>query len=212
MGWGTTPVRRPPRERTPLTRRRLFWLGLLLLGIALAKLSELWFAVGGWSRLLQWSGGMLLGLAALVGLAVLGWRSALAGGAVVVLAAYLLSGVEPALRDASFRMFVREHRDGLTRAVGLLKPVRMTQRIRGPEPQCARLPGLRPADCAPLVALLSDLGVSSAWREGPATVFETYGMLDARGGILHCPPAPGGSCARRNQRHLEGDWYRWWLE
>ena len=177
---------------------------LLLAGIAAVWLSELFFAAGGMRRWVPLFGGLVIALAGWGEIARRGWRPALAAGALAFASAWTLTVCSPALVRQSFRFFIHENRDDLARAVAIMGPVRMEHRVRSDDP-CP--PGLSPRGCAELKRTMHRFGAYAAWKEGPTTVFQTYGWVNVRGGVLYCPR---DDCESRGRRHVEGAWYSWW--
>jgi len=152
-----------------------------------------------------WFAGLLLAFAAWIGMAMLGWRSALTSTALAVVSAGVFLLCAPVLHRQSLRFYVRAHRAELTRIVGIMKPVTgaRTRRL-----STCELPGFPARECATVTALMREAGTYSVWKERDSTLFELYGWIDNRGGIRHCPGATAETCARRG-RHIDGDWYSW---
>lgn len=190
----------PPAAARPRHRGR--WL-LLVAGTGMVWLSELFFLPSGTQAAVLF-GGMLLAGAAWVGVAMLGWRSALAGAVFATLSAWLLIQCEPALRKQSFQIYFQAHRQELTEIVGIMRPVKMERRNRARTP--CDLPGLPPSDCARLTASMRRSGAYFVWKEGDATAFELWRWVDSRGGIRHCPGRSAERCEEHGHR-LGGDWF-----
>lgn len=206
----------PGRDPAPSARKQqAVGSGILLAGVAALAMVDLLFAVApGWSFWLLMGGVLLVGVGWLT-LAVLGAKRLIAATAVVAVSYFALTAAAPATRGLSWRMLVWWRQEELSAAVRLLEPVEMERelwRLRR-DPPCARLPGLRPGDCAPLQAAMHAFGARDVWKEGTVTVFETYLWVNARGGLMHCP---GGGCGEapgqrypRYVEHVTGNWHRW---
>lgn len=188
--------------------------GFLLAGVVALALLDLVFALeSGWGTLLL-AGGVLLVAIGWVMRALLGWRSMLEVTAVVAVSYVVLVFSTQPLRTLSWWMLVRSHPEALHTVVAALAPVRMAGEARRIGPRCTQLPGVRPADCAPLRAAMKDVGAHGAWKEGEITVLETYAWINVRGGLLHCRRDCGDPPARevpypRYRTHVAGNWYRW---
>lgn len=177
---------------------------MLVGGIAMVWVSQLFFAHGGWTWFSLLFGGMAVTAGAWVAMAALGWRSALAAAAIVALGAWQMDNTGAFMQRQSFRLFVAQHEKELASAVRLLEPVEKVERRQSPERLCDGLPA---ADCAALRAAMDRVGSHVVWKKGGTTVFELYGWVDGRGGIAHCPDPAEAFCARG--RRVTGDWYRW---
>jgi hypothetical protein len=176
---------------------------MLLAGIGMVCISPLAWVLSNGLQMAVWATGALLALVAWVSFCVRGWRPAVVATVVALAGIGVWIQTDGALHRQSWRIYAYRHRADLLRITRLMEPAKDG---RYESAAACTIPGLRPGDCAPLAAAMRHAGVHSVWKRDGATMLETWGWVDARGGIAHCPRS--ATCPFAHRR-VDGDWYTW---
>lgn len=182
-------------------------LALSVLSLVLLMLSDLCFVWTDGRRLSLICAGCLSGIAGVViGFSADTLRHQLVSLIFPLIAAILCLLASGPLSGISFRLYANAHEEALQRVAEALHRSEVeyvTSHVCNPDP----------SDCAVVRRAMEKAGVSISTRlEEGGAVLELYGVLDARGGVLHCSSPDGldgcgGEIPGKYIWHMSGPWF-----